>query len=203
MGGTWAGAQMQCCAEFRLTLLWQMHRELHALFPAETTAGTDGDFLNLATAVASRHRSSVVDPYMLTTRTTCTCGACGDVLSKYENALVYDVSLPAVKPGKANEWVSLDECRRFSSSAHAIPEWACRACGRAHPDSSNAMALCDDPTALPIVLTVRLGRFLDVSEEMPARARFRRLPARAHFRLPRVLRFSQRSWTNKNALEYV
>ena len=124
----------------------------------------------------------------------------GDVISKYENALVYDVSLPAVKPGKANEWVSLDECRRFSSSAHAIPEWACRACGRAHPDSSNAMALCDDPTALPIVLTVRLGRFLDVSEEMPARARFRRLPARAHFRLPRVLRFSQRSWTNKNAL---
>ena len=31
--------------------------------------------------------------------------ACGDVISKYENALVYDVSLPAVKPGEANEWV--------------------------------------------------------------------------------------------------
>ena len=128
MGGGWAGDQMQCCAEFRLTLLWQVHHELCALFPAETTAGTDGDCPNLATAVASRHRSSVVDPYMLTTRTTCTCGACGDVISKYEKALVYDVSLPAVKPGKANEWVSLDECRRFSSSAHEIPEWVCRAC---------------------------------------------------------------------------
>ena len=32
MGGGWAGDQMQCCAEFRLTLLWQMHHELRALF---------------------------------------------------------------------------------------------------------------------------------------------------------------------------
>ena len=52
-----------------------------------------------------RYAVIVVDPYMLTTRTTCTCGACGDVISKYENALVYDISLPAVKPGEANEWV--------------------------------------------------------------------------------------------------
>ena len=164
--------RQHCPTDLRHHELFKMHSECVALGIGDCASGRDGSFRSVSEAVENRPRSIVLNGRWVTLQTTTCCGGCGCTTTAYENSLMHSVTVPPLKRSAcgSTEWCTLLDCfmqdigeEVFDSSGRRPYRCGERGCKRligrqGGPPSHRTLKICDDPAAMPDVLSIRLKR---------------------------------------------